>query len=284
VLLPLDLLRVRADVFHSPGLDPPWRSPIPWVQTLHDVIPLVYDDPELETERRWWRRHADRYRRAQAIVSVSRYSAQVGTRVLGLDPSRVEVIPHGVGAQFAPPDDDSARRDLLLVGEFSRRKGYAEAFGVVGALGELGYPQRLRVAGRIAPWVRPAVDRVIGAAPSPERIDLLGFAEDLVAEYQRAQVLVMSSRYEGFGLPVLEAMACGTPVVAFANSSLPEVMGDAGVLVPDGDVAAMTRAVRELLDDAARWQELSARGLERAKQFSWDESVRAHADVFSRLG
>jgi glycosyltransferase involved in cell wall biosynthesis len=196
----------------------------------------------------------------------------------------VEVIPHGVDPAYAPPVADGPRQDLLLVGEFSRRKGYAEAFGVVGALADLGYPQRLRVAGRIAPWVRPAVDAVVGAAPVPERIDLLGFAEDLVAEYQRARVLIMSSRYEGFGLPVLEAMACGTPVVAFANSSLPEVVGDAGILVPDGDVPAMTEAVRELLNDGARWQELSARGLEWAKQFSWDDSVRGHAEVFSRVG
>jgi glycosyltransferase involved in cell wall biosynthesis len=282
-LLGFDLLRTGHDVFHSPGLDPPWRSRSPWVQTLHDVIPLVYDDPELEVERRRWRRHADRYRRATAIVSVSRYSADIGTRVLGLDPRRVEVVPHGVDARFTPPPDDAARQDLLLVGEFSRRKGYEEAFGVVGALAAEGYAQRLRVAGRIAPWVRPAVEAVVAAAPIPGRIDLLGFAEDLVAEYQRAQVLIMSSRYEGFGLPVLEAMACGTPVVAFANSSLPEVMGDAGVLVPDGDVAAMTRAARRLLDEPARWAEVSARGLERAKQFSWEDSVRAHAELFLRL-
>ena len=285
LLLPLDLLRHNAGVFHSPALDPPWRCRGPWVQTLHDVIPLVFEDAELDVERRRWRRHAQRYRHADAIIAVSRYSAEVGTSVLDLDPRRIEVIPHGVGAEFEPPPSggQAERRDLLLVGEYSKRKGYPEALAVVGALTELGYPPRLRVAGRIAPWVRPAVEAVVGRSPARDRVELLGFVDDLVTEYQQARVLIMSSRYEGFGFPVLEAMACGTPVVAFANSSLTEVVGDAGLLVPDGDVSEMTKAVRSLLDDQRRWSEYSARGLERVKQFSWEQSVARHAEVFVRL-
>jgi glycosyltransferase involved in cell wall biosynthesis len=251
------------------------------VQTLHDVIPLVFDDPELEVERGRWRRHAVRYRRADAIVAVSRYSADVGISTLGLDPKRVEVIHHGIDVAFRPGGGRDERSEhLLLVGEYSRRKGYAEAFAVIASLGELGYPHRLWVSGRIAPWVKPAVDAVVAAAPAPARIELLGYVDDLVAQYQRAQVLIMSSRYEGFGFPVLEAMACGTPVVAFANSSLSEVVGDAGILVADGDVSAMTQAVRSLLDDAQRWEDYSARGVERVKQFSWQKSVDAHAELF----
>ena len=264
---------------------PCWRCRGPWVQTLHDVIPLVFEDAELDVERRRWRRHAQRYRHADAIIAVSRYSAEVGTSVLDLDPRRIEVIPHGVGAEFEPPPSggQAERRDLLLVGEYSKRKGYPEALAVVGALTELGYPPRLRVAGRIAPWVRPAVEAVVGRSPARDRVELLGFVDDLVTEYQQARVLIMSSRYEGFGFPVLEAMACGTPVVAFANSSLTEVVGDAGLLVPDGDVSEMTKAVRSLLDDQRRWSEYSARGLERVKQFSWEQSVARHAEVFVRL-
>ena len=285
LLLPLDLMARSADVFHSPALSPPWRCRSPWVQTLHDVIPLVFDDPELAVERRRWHRHARRYRAADAVVAVSRYSADAGISALGLDPRRVEVIPHGVDPRFHPPEAgrDARAERLLLVSEYSRRKGYPEAFATIGALAELGYPHRLRVTGRIAPWVRPAVDGVVASAPAPDRIELLGYVDDLGAEYQRAQVLIMSSRYEGFGFPVLEAMACGTPVVAFANSSLVEVVGDAGILVPDGDVPELTRAVRSVLDDEHRWHELSARGLERVRHFSWQKSVDAHAQVYARL-
>jgi glycosyltransferase involved in cell wall biosynthesis len=168
------------------------------------------------------------------------------------------------------------------VSEYSRRKGYEEAFAVVGALSELGYSQRLRVAGRIAPWLRPTVERVVAAASVSEQVELLGFV-DPAPYYQQAEVLVMSSRYEGFGLPVVEAMACGTPVVAFDNSSLTEVVGEGGILVPDGDVPAMVSAIRSLLDDPGRWKEFSERGLEWVKRFSWARSVREHAELFVQV-
>lgn len=282
--LPFALIRHGADVVHSPGLDPPARCSAPWVQTLHDVIPLVFEDPELAGERRRWLRHAPRYRRAAAIAAISRHTAEVGIATLGLDPARVEVIPHGVSPQFIPaatPAHDDPPT-VLMVGEYSRRKGYPEAFAAISALAELGYPHRLRVTGRIAPWVAPTLQTLRRGAAAPDRIELLGFVPDLVAAYQRAEVMIMTSRYEGFGLPILEAMACGTPVVAFANSAIPEVAGDAGLLVPDGDVAALVSAVRSVLDDPSRRAELSARGVERARAFSWDRCAVAHAELYRR--
>ena len=280
--LPLALARADADLFHSPALDPPVRCPARWVQTLHDVIPLVFDDPELAVERRRWRRQAPRYRRACAVIAISRHTAEVGIAQLGLDPSRVHVIPHGVDVGFHPLPG-AARDDppsLLMVGEYSRRKGYPEAFGAIGALADRGYPHRLRVTGRIAPWVAPVLERLVASASVPERIELLGFVDDLAGAYRGADALIMTSRYEGFGLPILEAMACGTPVVAFANSAVSEVVGDAGLLVPDGDVPALVTAVRSVLDDDARRAELVARGLQRAQAFSWQRSVAAHAELY----
>jgi glycosyltransferase involved in cell wall biosynthesis len=284
LLLPREIGRGRPDVFHSPALEPPRRSSVPWVQTLHDVIPLVFDDPELATDRRRWRRHTSRYRQAMAIIAISRHTADVGISTLGLDPSRIEVIPHGVGSEFtvASHSGPEAPPYLLMVGEYSRRKGYPEAFAVVGALAELGYAHRLRVSGRIAPWVRPKLDALVASAPAPERVELLGYVADLVGQYQRADAVVVTSRYEGFGFPALEAMACGAPVIAFDNSSIGEVVGEAGILVKDGDVPAMVDAVRRVLDDRSRREELSQRGLERARLFSWERSVAAHRDVYLR--
>ena len=283
--LPGDLRRHPADVFHSPALDPPRHCPMPWIQTLHDVIPLVFDSPDLKVERRRWLRHAPRYRRAAATVAVSRHTAEVGIAKLGLDPRRVEVIHHGVGTAFGPPASRPQRDDpyLLMVSEYSRRKGYPEAFAAIGALADRGYPHRLRVTGRIAPWLRGTVDDVVAAAPRSERIELLGFVDDLVAAYQGADALLVPSRYEGFGLPVLEAMACGTPVIAFDNSSLTEIVGDAGLLVPDGDALALAAAARRILDNAALRDELSERGIERARQFSWADSAAAHLALYGTI-
>lgn len=281
LLLPFDVRRARAQVFHSPALDPPVRSGTPWVQTLHDVIPLVFDDAELAAERARWRRHAPRYRRAARIIAVSRHSAEVGVAKLGLDPRRVEVIHHGVGDEFCPGVRvNGAEPYLLMVSEYSRRKGYPEAFAMIGALAELGYPHRLRVSGRVAPWVRPAVERLVAGAPRPDRIELIGYVDDIVSQYQQADAVIVSSRYEGFGLPILEAMACGTPVVSFDNSALTEVAADAAVLVPDGDVAAMTDAVRRVLDTPSLHAELSERGLARAREQTWARSTAAHLDVY----
>jgi glycosyltransferase involved in cell wall biosynthesis len=284
-LLPLDVLRCSPQVFHSPALDPPAWCRGPWVQTLHDMIPLVFDAADLAVEARRWRRRAARYRRASKVIAVSKHTASQAVSVLRLHPAKVEVIPHGVNPEFRPASepDEVVPPHLLLVGEYSERKGYREAFAVIGELAGFGYPHRLRVAGRIAPWQIPRLEQLVGAAQAPERIDLLGFTHDLVREYQQADVLIMTSRYEGFGFPILEAMACGIPVVAFSNSSITEVVGDAGVLVPDGDVPAMVRAVRSVLDDPARRAELCLQGLERARKYSWPRSAALHAELYREV-
>ncbi len=287
LLLPFDLRRHPAAVFHSPALTPPWRCRPPWVQTLHDVIPLVFDDPGLASERRRFLRLGRRIASADAVIAVSRHTADTGIAMLGLDPRRVEVIPHGVDPSFAPdahaPPRSGDDAYLLFVGEYSARKGYPEAFEVAGRLAEAGHPHHLQVTGRIAPWLEPTVRRLVAESPRPERISLLGYVDDLAAAYRGATALLMTSRYEGFGFPALEAMACGTPVIAFANSALPEVVGDAGILVPDGDVAAMSAAAGRLLADAEYRDELVARGLRRAATFSWERSVRSHVEIYRSL-
>jgi glycosyltransferase involved in cell wall biosynthesis len=292
LLLPFDLARVDADVVWSPALDPPRRCSTPWVQTLHDVIPLVIDDPALNAERRRWERYRERFARAAAVIAVSEHAAGEGIRVLGLDPARVHVVHHGAEPVFQPaaqPSQLAERPYLLYVGEFDPRKGMAEAFAVASLVAEGGLPHVLHAAGRIAPWYRDNVEALRAATARPERIRLTGFLSPvaeapettppLVAAYQGAAVLCMTTRYEGFGLPALEAMACGTPVVAFSNSSVTEVVGDGGILVRDGDVEAFAREVIRLLTDEAAWNKWSERGRRRASDFSWQRSVDAHVKI-----
>lgn len=278
--------RTPRDVLHEPGIYPPVGTRRPWVQSLHDVIPLHDPDPELAALRSRLRFLARWYRRAAVVVSFSRHAADEGIRHLGLDHRRIHVVPHGVSAAFTPdgpvtgaPGGDD-RPYVLAVGEYQRRKGWEHAVDVVGVLADAGLPHRLVLAGRVAPVRRAAVDALVAAGP-PGRVHLAGFVDDLPALYRGAAVVLAPSRAEGFGFSPLEAMACARPLVAFANSSVPEVVGDGGVLVPDGDGAAMAEAVRGLLAEPHRAAALAAAGRARAAGFTWAASAAGHADAYA---
>jgi glycosyltransferase involved in cell wall biosynthesis len=287
--LPFDIRRaagaVGADVFFSPADNPPSRCPVPWVQMLHDLIPLVVDDPGVQGGAERWRRIGERLRSAAAVCTNSRCTADDAVRLLGVDADSLHVIPLGVSPRYrpAPPDAPPVAPTILYVGEYGPHKGFAEAFAVAGAIAAAGLPHRLAMVGFLAPWYEPAVRDLLRAAPAPDRVDLLGYVDDIVATYQRADALIVTSRYEGFCLPALEAMACGTPVVAFDNSALPEVVGDAGVLVPDGDVEAFGAALVDVLEDDAVRASLATRGVERAAGYTWERCAEAHAEVFRRV-
>ncbi|MGI8751452.1 MAG: glycosyltransferase family 4 protein [Acidimicrobiales bacterium] len=283
--LPVDLARRRPSgaVFHNPGFHAPFGVRGPWVQTLLDVIPLVLDHRDLAALRSRWKRFGPRYAKADAVIAISAHAAAEGIRLLGLDPARVTIAPLGVDPSFTPGSGRADPPYVLMVGEYSRRKGFDRAFGVLDDLAERGYPHRLKVVGRVHDWGRAEVDALRSAARHPERIELCGFVPDLVGLYQAASVVVVTSRYEGFGLPALEAMACGTPVVAFANSAVTEVVTDGGVLVADGDVAAMVTEVRRLIDDERWADEWRQRGVERAATFTWARSAAIHAEVYGQV-
>lgn len=290
VLLPREIARAKPDVFWSPALDPPRRSSVPWVQTLHDVIPLVFDDGRYSTERRrWLEQLGPRIREAEAVVADSAHSASDAIRTLTLDPARVHVVHLGVDKRFRPPSEERPSGDeapyLLFVGEYDPRKGYAEAFATITQLAELGYPHHLRVVGSIAPWVEAELKRELSICGRPERVQLLGFVafEELLELYWDAAAMIVTSRYEGFGLPALEAMACGAPVVAFDNSATGEVVDGGGQLVQDGDVDAMVAAVRQVLESPSDRQRLREAGLKRSHEFSWERCAQEYASVFKSV-
>lgn len=278
----LEARRVRADVFHNPAPDAPRFPPRQYVQTLLDLIPLTDPDPALAVMRKRFRRYASRYRTADAVIAISRHAADEGVAHFGLDPQRLHVVHLGVDRSFTPDGPRTAADTpyVVMVSDFSRRKGFGEAFSVIGKLADAGYPHRLVVAGRVQPWQQELLDRLLLDAPRRDRIELRGFVDDLAALYRGADVCVVPSRSEGFGLSALEAMACGTPVVAFDNSALPEVIASGGVLVPDGDVEAMVAGVRTVLDNGAHRGELRERGLARAETFTWARCAEQHAEIY----
>ncbi|MFN2538852.1 MAG: glycosyltransferase family 4 protein [Mycobacteriales bacterium] len=280
--LRLDLSRVRHDVLHSPAQEPPKSSGRPWIQTLHGFLPLLggADDAELQK----WGRMTPRIKSASAWIAVSEQTARHAVDLLELDAGRVHVIPHGVAPEFTtdgPVPDESPY--LLFVGEYGPDKGFAEAMAVVAWLASQGFPHRLKMAGRIVPWTEEPIRTAVSAAPRPDLVDLLGYVGHLTqlpALYRGASALIVTSRFESFCLPALEAMASGVPVLAFDNSALPETLGEAGVLIPDGDVAAMGAALARILSSERERERLIESGLERAMARSWKACALRHAEVY----
>ncbi len=278
-------------VFHSPALDPPRRVGLPWVQTIADVLPLSNPDPAYAVERRRWGRWAGRVRAADAVIALSRHSAGQANELLGVDPDRIHVIPLAPDPRYRPADagpvgiEPTRAPYVLSVGEYAPHKGFAELSLVMAELVRAGLPHRLVVAGRVTDQWRSEMERALGSGGSQarQRIDVVGWVPDLLPLYQGASALVCTSRHEGFGLALVEAMATATPVVAFANSALPEVVGDGGVLVADGDCPALAARLAEWLSDPSRRAEASSAARRRAAGFSWAETVRAHVGIYRRV-
>lgn len=225
-------------------------------------------------------------RRADAIVAVSRFCAHEAVDRLDLDPGLVHVVHHGVDERFRGTDTDESSEIpyLLFVGEFGPTKGHEDAYTLIAAMARRGLPHRLKVVGRIVPWYRDQIESQVGRSPRPDLIDLMGYVGDALPElYRRASALVVTSRYESFCLPALEAMASGTPVVAYSNTALPEIIGTAGRLVSDGDVRAFAEATSAVLTDASLAQELRLRGRDRSSRFSWRKCASRHAEIFTEL-
>jgi glycosyltransferase involved in cell wall biosynthesis len=215
-------------------------------------------------------------------------------RILRLPPERLFVIPEAAGPAFHPQDAvaiEVVRRRyglegpfLLSVGSLEPGKNRERLLQAFARLQARGLKHALVVAGQRA-W------RYEGEAPLARRLGLadsvrfLGHVPqaDLPALYSAADLFVFPSLYEGFGLPALEALACGTPVVASNVSALPEVVGDAALQVSPLDVEALADAMERLLRDDRLRSDLRERGLERAAQFSWEKAARQTAEVYHRV-
>lgn len=283
-VLPGLLRRLRADVFHSPNyLVPVAAFPagrpgrIRCVATIHDLIPLRH--PEYTPHARKTRFHAvyrELLRACAARIDLALAPSAATRRdlqdCLGMPPNRIRITPEAAAARFTPdPSVERRPGEILFVGRSDPYKNLAVLIEALALLRQAGvHGVRLRVLGETDPrYPEPARRAAALGLDDAVRWEGHVSGDALAAAYRRAAVLAMPSRMEGFGLPVLEAMACGTPVVCSNRGSLPEVAGEAALRVDPDDPERLAAALRRVLEDPGLAADLSGKGLRRAAQFDW---------------
>jgi len=294
--------RLKLDIIHDPNGIAPFWGPCCGarrVVSIHDAF--AYVCPEAHNRLDNWRFRAflpQMVRRADLTLTDSRNSASDLKRYLAVPETKLRTIPLGISEHFRPFPDSSARREvlaryqvtspyLLYVGGINARKNIGRVFEAYARIRER-YPQlHLVIAGQ-RQWQTAEIDAAYRRLGLERHVCFTGYIDDadLPALYSAAEAFVFPSLHEGFGFPLLEAMACGVPVITSNVSSLPEVVGDAALTINPYDVASLTRAIERVLNDAVLWAELRRRGLERVQQFTWKrtayQTLSAYMQVLDR--
>jgi glycosyltransferase involved in cell wall biosynthesis len=263
--------RLGLDVVWYPWNGMTWESSVRSVATVHDVWPFVAPSHDRRVREREQTQYRAMAQRAALIIAVSEFTKSEIVRHLGVAPESIRVIPQGVAAPLpvATPARAGRGRYVLFVGEVEPRKDIETLLAAMARLpSDLASDTTLVVVGRAHGMEARALPGV--------KCDIIGEVEDdarLAALYAGAAVFAFPSKYEGFGLPVLEAMSYGAPVVASDAASIPEVGGDAALYFPCGDADALAAALTRVLRDAVLAETMRAAGFARAALF--DETTRA---------
>jgi glycosyltransferase involved in cell wall biosynthesis len=257
--------------------------------TCHDIAPLFI--PTSFWEKRWRRYLYSGLKRADALIADSASTRRDLCRAYGLSEEKIPVIPLGVDRSiYHPLDRETCRKVLRLPSERkivlnvaleSWRKNIPGLIRATAVLKET-YPDILLIR------VGKANNNTLELIKSLDLTDNIRYVnanseEDLVRLYNAADVFAFPSFYEGFGLPVLEAMACGTPVVASNRTSIPEIVGDTGILVDPEDISALTKGIEQVLNEAPLAKDLSHRGIERAGEFTWENTAKSTSSVYATI-
>ena len=292
--LPRAASRAKVDVLHAPAYTAPLWSRAPVVLTIHDVSYALH--PEWYPYRRGWMRRAFYRSSAHAasqIVTVSNFSAREIARAYDIPLDRITIAPLGVDRGFSPGERDSldlpagvATPFVLHVGDLHERRNLGIALeAVIEARRHFGASSTLSlVLAGVDRGVTEGLRAIASNAGVSDALVHLGTVseERLRALYRSATAVVYPSLYEGFGLPVLEAMASGTPVIASHAASIPEVLGNAGVLLDPLDVRGWTDAIVAIVNDEPLRARLREAGLARAGEFTWARTARITLEVYRR--
>jgi glycosyltransferase involved in cell wall biosynthesis len=296
--LPSDLADSNIDIYHSPrdmGMPRPRQIPCANVMTLHDIIlvRLASDYYSKARAKMYEQRLLSRIREVDHIITISSFSKQDIVDWSGIDPDKISVVHDGVGEKFVPVSDESVlsavrmkyklpHNFILCVGSTEPRKNTRAAIQAYSRLRKLRPELQMVATGAAYTGIKPH------QAFSGQ--DLTGVLfpgyihdDDMPALYTLADVVLYPSLYEGFGLPPLEAMACGTPAVTSSTTSLPEVVADAAIKVDPQDPDGIAAALEMLFSSKELRDELVVKGTARASEFTWSSTARQTRAIYDRV-
>ena len=292
--------RHKLRAIHDPMGISPFLVPrrLAWfgrVVTIHDMIPFVFPETHAPLTNLLFRYYIPRTLRfVDQILTVSEAAKQDIVRFFGVASTRISVIPNGVSEQFNPTPSEAGTQVrnrigipedyVLSVGALQDRKNLGVVFEAYAALRARGIHHRLVVVGKKA-WKYEKSFRRLSELGLGGDVIFTGYVqdEDLPDVYRGAAAFVFPSLYEGFGLPPLEAMACGVPVITSNSSSLPEVVGDAGITLDPHDARGFSEALESVLGNDDMRRGMRARGIQRAAQYTWERAARSHVMVYERV-
>jgi len=291
-VLPLYAARARLDLVHATthyGTFVPSRYRN--VITIHDVTPLLF--PETHDRMQvYYHRHILPHvlKRVDAVITISEQSKQDILRCYGICESKVHVIYHGVDGRFSPEastDTEFIRglpsRYILNIGTIEARKNITRLIEAFALAREKGLPQTLLIGG-VKGWRISDIEGIVERYALEGAVQFLGYVEenDIPPLYAKADFFIYPSIYEGFGLPILEAMASGTPVITSNRSSMLEVAGDAALFINPLDTAELAGKMLELAESADLRADLRCRGINWAARFSWEKTARETLAIYER--
>jgi glycosyltransferase involved in cell wall biosynthesis len=293
VTLPIELLLLGADLLHSPDFVPPFRRTCRSVITIHDLAFLRFPRLLTPESARYYNQVDRAVRSADAVIVVSEATRRDVLDLLKADPTKVAVVYEAASPECVPlPPEKVAEqrarlglpeRFALFVGTIEPRKNLPVLLRAYAQVWE-EHRVPLVVVGRKG-WLYEEVFRTQDSLGLKDEVLFVGpvGGDQLVHYYNCADCLVLPSLYEGFGLPVLEAMACGKPVVVSNVSSLPEIVSDAGLLVEPDDVEGLAAAIGSLLGNPDLRDEMGEKALARSAQFSWERAARETLDLYHKV-
>jgi glycosyltransferase involved in cell wall biosynthesis len=291
--LNVELVRLGLDVLHSPDFIPPHRPSCRSVITVHDLAFLLYPHFLTRESARYYGHIDQAVRWTDHIISVSESTKRDTIQHLGVAEDRITVVHEAANPVFRPMDRQEAREQIryrhgieapyiLFVSTIEPRKNVPTLLRALWQLVEC-YKEdvRLVLAGGKG-WLFEDAFSVVDELKLDRRVHFVGrvSSEDLLYLYNAAEMLAHPAFYEGFGLPPLEAMACGLPVIVSNVASLPEVVGDAGFLIDPHEVDELTVAMWRVLNDDGLRQEMRQKGLKQAGRFSWERAARETMAIY----